>query len=98
VKLRGFRIELGEIEGALGLAPGVREGAVIVREDRPGDRRLVAYLSVDDGAAPTDEDLRATLRRTLPDYMLPSAWVTLPRLPLTPSGKIDRRARRGDRL
>nr|WP_228530640.1 MULTISPECIES: non-ribosomal peptide synthetase [Myxococcaceae] len=93
VKLRGFRIELGEIEDALTQHPRVRQAAVIVREDRPGDRRLVGYTVAQEGAEGVpDAELRAHLKRTLPDYMVPGTWVRLPKMPLTPSGKIDRRA------
>jgi amino acid adenylation domain-containing protein len=88
VKVRGFRVEPGEIEIALRRHPGVSEAAVVARTEESGDRRLVAYLV---GAAPEDE-LRAHLRVSLPDYMVPSVFVRLERLPLTPSGKIDRRA------
>jgi amino acid adenylation domain-containing protein len=91
VKLRGFRIELGEVEAALARFPGVRECVVIVREDRPGDRRLVGYLVTAEGA-PAQRDLRAFLVVRLPDYMVPAAFVTLPALPLTRTGKVDRRA------
>ncbi|MFL6290862.1 MAG: amino acid adenylation domain-containing protein, partial [Thermoanaerobaculia bacterium] len=91
VKLRGFRIELGEVEAALARYPGVRECVVIVREDRPGDRRLVGYC-VMTGIAPEPRDLRAFLASRLPDYMVPSAFVVLPALPLTRTGKVDRRA------
>jgi len=93
VKLRGVRIELGEIEAALALHPGVAEAAAAVREDRPGDRRLVAYVVAAPGAEPPPPAaLRAFLARTLPEPMLPAALVALPALPLTPSGKLDRRA------
>ena len=88
VKIRGFRIELGEIEAVLSAQPAVRECAVIVREDVPGARRLVAYLAPD--ADP--EVLRAALRERLPEYMVPQLFLSLPALPLTPNGKIDRRA------
>jgi amino acid adenylation domain-containing protein len=92
VKLRGFRIELGEIEEALTLHAAVRQAAVVVREDRPNDRRLVAYVAVQPGATLGDGELRAHLKKTLPDYMIPQAFVRLDRMPLTPSGKIDRRS------
>jgi amino acid adenylation domain-containing protein len=91
VKLRGFRIELGEVEAALARFPGVRECVALVREDRPGERRLVAYL-VMTGEAPEAGDLRAFLGERLPDYMVPSVFVTLPALPLTRTGKMDRLA------
>jgi amino acid adenylation domain-containing protein/non-ribosomal peptide synthase protein (TIGR01720 family) len=90
VKLRGFRIELAEIETALRQCPGVTGAAVALREDRPGDKRLVGYLVA--GSAPDLVALRAALRERLPDYMVPTAFVVLPQLPLTPNGKLDRRA------
>ncbi len=89
VKLRGFRIELGEIETALGQQPGVRECVVLAREDRPGERRLAAYVA---GEALDGPALRQALRVSLPEYMVPAAVVVLAALPLTPNGKVDRRA------
>jgi amino acid adenylation domain-containing protein len=90
IKLRGFRIELGEIETVLARHRDVREAVVVVREDTPGERRLVAYVTAEDGD-PAPADMRALIERTLPHYMLPDAFVVLPHLPLSPNGKVDRR-------
>ncbi|SBT94564.1 non-ribosomal peptide synthase domain TIGR01720/amino acid adenylation domain-containing protein [Streptomyces sp. DI166] len=95
VKLRGYRIELGEIESVLLWQESIRDCVVVVREDRPGDRRLVAYAVPDPEAGSTDElrrRLRAALAEKLPDYMVPAAFVFLDALPRTPSGKTDRAA------
>jgi thioesterase domain-containing protein/acyl carrier protein len=91
VKIRGFRIELGEIESNLGSHPLVTSCVVIAREDIPGDKRLVAYLIADNNP-PSVKDLRQFLELNLPHYMIPSHFVTLDSFPLTPNGKIDRRA------
>ena len=92
VKIRGFRIELGEIESRLVACPGVREAIVTAREDVPGDQRLVAYVLPVAGASIDTRTLRTALSATLADYMVPGAFVVLPSFPLTPSGKIDRKA------
>ena len=91
VKLRGFRIELGEVESVLGHHPEVREAVAVVREDQPGNPRLVAYVTPA-AAVPDPAALAAFLKSRLPDYMIPSAFVALEALPLTASGKLDRRA------
>ncbi|NOK39008.1 amino acid adenylation domain-containing protein, partial [Corallococcus exercitus] len=93
VKLRGFRIELGEVETVLSLHPHVRACVVLLREDSPGHRRLVAYAVAADSEAPPDVDsLRSWLKEKLPDYMVPASFVLLEALPLSSSGKVDRGA------
>src|SRR5690606_27356279 len=89
VKIRGFRIELGEIVSVLVEQPGIRDGVVVVREDAPGDKRLVGYVVADelDPAA-----IKQAMGRILPEYMIPSAFVRVPVIPLNNNGKLDRRA------
>ncbi|RON54428.1 non-ribosomal peptide synthetase [Pseudomonas frederiksbergensis] len=90
VKIRGLRIELGEIEVVLGACQGVSEAVVVVREDRPGEQRLVAYYTAQ--AAPSVDVLRALMLAQLPEYMVPVAYVLLDAMPQTPNGKLDRKA------
>jgi amino acid adenylation domain-containing protein/non-ribosomal peptide synthase protein (TIGR01720 family) len=92
VKIRGFRIELGEIEAVLAQHPAVRENVVVGREEVPGNKRLVAYLVPRPERTLTIQEVRDHLKTRLPDYMVPTAFVLLQALPLTPSGKVDRRA------
>jgi acyl carrier protein len=95
VKIRGFRIELGEIEATLGEYPAVQQNLVIVTEDVPGDKRLVAYVVVHpEQVPPTSSELRGFLQGKLPEYMVPKAFVFLDVIPLNPNGKVDRRALR----
>jgi len=92
VKVRGYRIELGEIESVLNEHADVSESVVVAREDEPGDQRLVAYLVGRESETPSISELRGFLKEKLPEYMVPTAFVVLEKLLLTPSGKVDRRA------
>ncbi len=92
VKIRGFRVEPGEVEAVLAAHPAVREAAVVAREDDPGERRLVAYVVARTETRPAIGELRRFLQERLPEYLVPAAFISLERLPTTPSGKIDRRA------
>jgi natural product biosynthesis luciferase-like monooxygenase protein len=92
VKIRGYRVELGEIEALLRNQPNVLEAAVVLREDTPGDQRLVAYIRPPAGTEADAEALKAALRQQLPDFMVPSIFVSLAEMPLTPNGKIDRKS------
>ncbi|HEU0077788.1 MAG TPA: condensation domain-containing protein, partial [Longimicrobiaceae bacterium] len=92
VKVQGVRVEPGEVETALRAHPSVSAAAVVAREERPGEARLVAYVVAGDDAEPTAAELRAYLADRLPSYMVPASWVSLDALPLLPNGKLDRRA------
>jgi acyl carrier protein len=92
IKLRGFRIELGEIEATLLRHDGVKEAVIVAREDNEGDKRLVGYFIAQTGASPSTADLRTALKTSLPEYMVPSAFVRVDAFPLLPNGKIDTRS------
>ncbi|APF18136.1 amino acid adenylation domain protein [Caldithrix abyssi DSM 13497] len=92
VKIRGFRVELGEIETALNEHPDIQSAAVVLREDTPGDKKLIGYFVPAAGKSLTNKELRHFLLDRLPEYMVPSAFVELEEMPLTPNGKVNRRA------
>jgi len=92
IKLRGFRVELGEIDSVLATHPSIKEAVVVLREDAPGDKRLVAYLVPNAGGIPAAGELRSFLLPKVPDYMVPAGFITLPSMPVTPNGKVDRKA------
>ncbi|WP_147451540.1 non-ribosomal peptide synthetase, partial [Corallococcus llansteffanensis] len=92
VKLRGFRVELGEVEAALCELPGIQDVSALVREDSPGDKRLVAYVTPSPEGAPDFDSVRVALKQRLPDYMVPSFFILLDAFPVMPNGKLDRKA------
>lgn len=92
VKIRGYRLELGEVESALNQHPGVQEAVVTAREDEDGEKHLLAYLTSQTEEPPSNEDLRKFITSRLPLYMLPAAFMWLEEIPLTPSGKVNRKA------
>jgi amino acid adenylation domain-containing protein len=92
VKIRGFRVEPGEIEAALARHPAVKHAAVIAQEEEPGTTRLIAYVVPKGGQSAAADALRAHLGASVPDFMVPAAFVVLDQLPLTPNGKLDRKA------
>ncbi|MBW8770258.1 MAG: amino acid adenylation domain-containing protein, partial [Gemmatimonadetes bacterium] len=92
VKLRGFRVELGEVESALAQQPGVQSAVALVREDTPGDQRLVAYCIGTESSGHTPAALRSALKATLPEFMVPTAFVWLAEWPMNANGKLDRKA------
>ena len=90
VKMRGYRIEPGEVEAVVSGCPGVQKAMVVVREDEPGDKRLVGYVVAPGGGVEVKE-LREYLKERLPEYMVPVAWVVMEEMPVTGNGKIDRK-------
>ncbi|OUS31220.1 hypothetical protein A9Q99_04275 [Gammaproteobacteria bacterium 45_16_T64] len=92
VKIRGFRIELGEIETAVNQLPSIADAVVVVREDQPGNKQLVAYCVLSDSSDGDLTQLRGALKQRLPDYMVPAALVVVDQLPITPNGKVDKKS------
>ena len=92
VKIRGFRIELGEIESVLSAKAGVKQSVVLAKEDERGDKRLIAYVVADQSQNNSPDELRSFLKQQVPEFMVPSAIVLLPKIPLNPNGKVDRQA------
>ncbi len=92
VKIRGFRIELGEIESVLTAKAGVKQAVVLAKEEERGDKRLIAYVVADQSLNNSTDELRSFLKQQLPEFMVPSAIVLLPKIPLNPNGKVDRQA------
>jgi acyl carrier protein len=92
VKIRGLRVELGEIESRVSELKGIKKCVVVVREDNPGDQRLVAYYVLKPGSSASNSDWRIYLRSKLPEYMVPQHFVELESIPISPNGKVDRRA------
>ena len=92
IKLKGFRIELGEIESVLKSRPGVHDAVALIREDQPGDKRIVTYVVLNPGEKTDNEEFRNYVQKKLPEYMVPSAFAVLDSFPLTQNGKVDRKA------
>jgi hypothetical protein len=92
IKIRGYRIELGEIEAILEEHPGIQQSVVVAKEDKSGDKKLIAFIVPNSGGILESEELREQLRLRLPDYMIPAGFVLLDTLPLTANGKVDRKA------
>src|SRR5205807_9341650 len=91
-KIRGYRIELGELESLIREYPGIRDTVVVASEDKPGNKRLIAYVVPEDRKRFSATALRDTLRKRLPEYMLPASFISLAALPVALNGKLDRRA------
>ena len=92
IKFNGHRIELGEIDAAMAIQDGVRQAATVLREDRPGDKRLVGYLLAEDGKQPNIAEIRNNISKTLPEYMVPNTITIVDSFKYTPSGKLDRKS------